>query len=434
VRRAWLLGSIVALACDDGRSPLDFTQLDEPELACVETIHDHLELALALDGTIVAFVADAPASRGGWALLSTTLDGSDVLALVRVAASTSEPETAPIPVGIPFDAPRFELRAGAELGDAWLLRNVDAEGQGAMLLRRVRPGVGVVASNGSLANFPADSGDAECPHAWQRQLLLIEGRPYLLATPDCSEGPDLAFELLALEPDTLAFAINWSLAFDPCVGLAPELCAQAYSYRLVALVAGQSTHLAGASRVSIALAQTLGYDDQLDETAGADEGSVPALTTSVSRLDLRVTSQGPDARLLTIPDVWQHVGPLLLGSLQLGQDVAAQQLYVPVLDYPLQSVLLRIDSINDSYLAATSLVLPQGEALSLVQLDHASALAWLDQGRLRAAALDDVEVWGAFETRTLVDADVLGFESAGPGMLLVRRDDRTQVLHVACVE
>jgi hypothetical protein len=429
VKRSGVLAPIVALACDDGRAPLDFTQLDEPERACVETIHEELELAL--DGTIVEFAADAPGSRGGWALLSTTLDGDDALALVRVPASASEPETAPIPVGLPFDAPRFELRAGAELGEAWLLRNVDAQGQGAMQLLRVRPGVGVVASNGSLANFPADSGDAGCPHAWQRQLLLIEGRPYLLATPDCSEGPDLAFELLALEPDTLAFAINWSLAFDPCIGLDPELCAQAYSYRLVALVAGQSTHLAGASRVSIALAQTLGYDGQTDDP----DDSVPALTTSVSRLDLRVTAQGPDARLLTIPEVWQHVGPLLLGSLQLGQDLAAQQIYVPVIDYPRESVLLRIDSINDSYLAASSLVLPQGEALALVQLDHASALAWIDQGRLRAAALDDVDVWGAFESHTLLEPDVLGFESAGPGMLVARRSDgRTQVLHVACVE
>ena len=424
-----LLAPLVALACDDGRAPLDFTQLDEPELACIETIHDDVGLALGLDGTIVEFAADAPGSQGGWALLTTTIDSDDVLALVRVPASANEAPTAPIVVGSPLDAPRYELRAGAELGEAWLLRNVDAEGQGSMLLRRVLPGIGVVASNGSLANFPADSGDAECPHAWQRQLLLIEGRPFLLATPDCSEGPDLGLELLELEPDTLAFLTNWTLAFDPCVGLEPELCAQAYSYRLVAIVAGQSTHLAGASRVSIALAQTVGYDGQTDDP------SAPALATSISRLDLRVTAQGPDARLLTIRDVWQHVGPLQLGSLQLGQDAAAQQLYVPVIDYPLQSVLLRIDSINDSYLAATSLVLPQGEALALVQLDHASALAWLDQGRLRASALDDVDVWGAFEQRTLIDAEVLGFESAGPGMLLVRRSDaRTQVLHVACVE
>lgn len=429
MKRALVLGPLVALACDDGRAPLDFTQLDEPERSCVEIIHEELELELELDGTVLEFAGDAPGSRGGWALTTASVEGAEALVLQRVRASASEPETAPLVVGLPLDAPRYELRAGAELGDAWLLRDVDAEGQGAMLLRRVRPGIGLVASNGSLANFPADSGDAECPHAWQRDLLLIEGRPYLLATPDCSEGPDLSLELLELEPETLAFLTTWSLAFDPCVGLAPELCAQAYSYRLVSVVAGQSTHLAGASRVSIALAQTVGYDGQTDDP------STPALSTSISRLDLRVTAQGPDARLLTIRDVWQHVGPLQLGTLQLGQDVSAQQIYVPVLDYPLQSVLLRIDSINDSYLAATSLVLPMGEALSLVQLDHASALAWLEETRLRASPLDDVDVWGAFESHTLLEPDVLGFESAGPGMLVARRSEgRTQVLHVACVE
>ena len=34
---------------------------------------------------------------------------------------------------------------------------------------------------------------------WQcrdRQLLLVEGRPYLLALPDCVDGPALEIELL----------------------------------------------------------------------------------------------------------------------------------------------------------------------------------------------------------------------------------------------
>lgn len=418
-----LLASL--LACEEDRAALDFSQLDEPERVCVELVHDPLEV----EGSLVAFVSDAPGSSGGWALVSTTIDDAQVLALRRVPADASERATAPIVVSNdPFDAPNFELRAGLERGDAWLLREVDQD-QGPVVLRRLRPGVGVQASNASLANFPADASGEDCPHRWTRQLLLIEGRPYMLATPDCAEGPALELELLELDPESLDFLTNWSLSFDPCLGLDPELCAQAYTYRLVAIARGQSTQLPGASRTSVALAQTAGYD-------AIGDTSPLGLATSLSRLDLRIGTDGPDARLLTIRDVWYHVAPLQLGVIELARDAAAQQIYAPLLGTPLESVLVRIDAISDSYVAAPGDVLPTADSLALVQLAHESALMWIDQGRLRASSLIDVAVWGSFEAQTLVDdADLIGFESAGPGMLVLRRQaEPDQVLHLACLE
>jgi hypothetical protein len=426
---AWLL-TCALVACDEGRTPLDLDQLITPDYECVELVHESLDLG----GPIVAFASDIAGSPGGWALVSTVLDVDPVLVLVRVPARVDEPLTAPIVVAnTPLDAPQFHLRAGLELGTAWLLRGVDSSQPGPVVLRKLAPGVGVIASNGVLDNFPADESGAECPDRWWRQLVLIEGRPFMLAIPDCSDGPGVELQLLALDEQNLDFLTNWTLAFDPCAGLDPLTCAQVHAYRLLTIGPGQSTHLPDASRVAIGFTQVRAFDEGLPSTG-------PILMSSdISLLDLRVDANGPDARLLTFREVWSHVTPFPLGPVELAQDHDSLQIFVPNLADRSESVLVRLDAITDVYLAARGAeVLPHAGEGALIQFARESAVldVDVDWGRLHATPLVDVEVWGSFASRVLFEQDdLIGFESAGPGMLLLRRSEHPeQLLHVACMQ
>lgn len=426
---AWALAWTLA-GCDDSRGPLDLGELVTPERECVELIHESLDLG----GPIVAFASDTAGSRGGWALVSTMIDLAPVLAMVRVPASADEPTTAPIVVAHdPNDAPRFRLRAGLELGTAWLLRDTDINQVSPVILRKLAPGVGVVAANAELDNFPADESGAECPERWSRQLVLIEGRPFMLAIPDCSEGPSVELQLLELDEHDLGFSTNWTLAFDPCLGVDPQTCAAAYAYRLAAIGAGQSTHLPGASRVAIGFTQVRAFDDQFTNDAPI------LLSSDVSLLDLRVSETGPDARLLTFREVWVHVTPVSLGAVQLAQDHDALQIFVPNLASRIESALVRLDLITDLYLPAIGSedALPFAGDGTLIQLERESAILQLDAelGLLRATALADIDAWATFPAQTLYEQpDLLGFESAGPGMLLIQRSEHPeQILHVTCL-
>ncbi len=409
-------------ACEDGRSSFDLDGLVEPERECVEIVHEALELG----GPIYAFASDTPGSRGGWALVSTIVQGDSVLAMIRVPANADEPPTEALVVALdPFDAPLFQLRAGLELGTAWLLR------EGApVTLRKLAPGVGLEAINTELDNFPVDESGADCPDQWWRQLLLISGRPFMLALPDCSEGPDVEMQLLELDEHTLGFLTNWTLAFDPCQGLDPAACASAYAFRLEAIGTGQSTHLPGASRVGVGFTQVRAFD-------GVGSEAPIALSSDVSLLDLRVDASGPDARLLTFREVWLHATPFPLGAVQLGQDREATQLFVPNLADRSESALFRLETISDALTPTTSEALPFSGAGTLVQLDRESAMLHLDTktGRLEATSLADVGTWGAFTSQVVhEEADVIGFASAGPGMLLIQRSEHPdQLLHLGCM-
>ncbi|MFV8753882.1 hypothetical protein ACNOYE_25335 [Nannocystaceae bacterium ST9] len=422
-----LLGSL-ALACDDGRGPLELDELIEPEQQCVTLVHESLDL----DGTILAFASDAAGSTGGWALISTVIEDQPQLAVVRVPASADEPETALLTVSNdPFDAPLFHLRAGLESGSAWLLRDTDDEQIGPVVLRKLIPGVGEAASNGQLANFPADESGDECPDAWARELVLIEGRPYMLAIPDCAAGPSVELQLLELDGESLAFLTNWTLAFDPCEGLDPQACANAFAYRLDRIGSGQSTHLPGASRVAVGFTQVRAFDDEFGT------GTPIGLSSDISVLDLRADANGPDARLLTFREVWVHTLPFPLGEVELAQDPYSLQIFVPNLADRSQSALVRLDTISDFYLLAMGAeILPNAGQASLIQLARESTMIWLDEGRLDATSLIDVDVWGSFESQTIYAADdLIGFESAGPGMLLLHRSEHPDALiHVACLE
>lgn len=420
--------ALALAACDESRDPLDLDELITPDRECVEVVHESLDLG----GSIIAFASDTAGSLGGWALVSTVLDVDPVLAIVRVPASADEPATEPIVVAnTPLDAPLFHLRAGLELGTGWLLRGPDSSQPGPVVLRKLVPGIGVIASNAVLENFPADESGSDCPDRWWRQLLLIEGRPFMLATPDCSEGPALELQLLALD-ENLDFLTNWTLAFDPCGSLVdPEDCALAFGYRLHTIGPGQSTHFPDASRVAIGFTQVRLFNEGLSAEAPI------TLSSDISLLDLRVNASGPDARLLTLREIWVHMTSFPLGVVELAQDHDSLQIFVPNLAARADSALVRLDENADEYLAASGAdVLPHAGQGTLLQLERESVMLGLDvdQGRILAAPLIDVEVWGSFASRVLYEqADLIGFENAGPGMLLVRRNGHPeQLLHIAC--
>jgi hypothetical protein len=399
---------LAALGCDQElRAPLDLDAIAEPTGACVTVIHESLELGLALH----EYVADAPSSSGGWAL-ATVLDelNQPELALVRVPATPDEAPTEPISVG---PADRIELRAGAVPGELWVLQEADV----GTWLRKLAPGIGVVAGNASLDNFPAETGNGDCPTEFQRQLLLLEGRPFVLALPDCSDSTGLELQLLELDPNSLVFTSAWQLSFDPC---ATDPQCGLYPYELQPIRGGESTHAATAERVAVGFSQVRDYGNGLT-------------SAGVSLLDLRLRADAPNASLITFREVW--FTPTELGPVHLGQDLYSVQLHVRNGGSEHDAALLRFDRIGELYIQVKAPQLPLDGRGRLVQLHTQSAMIDVDAGALVAVPLVDVDSWPIWTPTTLLELeDLVDFEPAGVGQLLLRREQApAQIVHLRCL-
>lgn len=403
--------------CDvEPREPLDLDELDEPEPECLTVVEPSLELGLELH----RFVSDGPGSRGGWGLVTLA---DDLLALVRLPASPTEPPTAPIQLELrPSQVDAFDLRAGTPSGTAWLL----SRGTNSARLRRLDPGVGVSANNGQLANFPGTGLGSTCPQRWNRELLLIEGRPYLLAMPDCSEGPGLEFYLLELSPSELDFAASWELAFDPCIAF-PDVtsCVTEFGYRVESVSPGRSTRLPNASRVSLPFVQVREFVAAVSDLRSTD----------ISLLDLRMSEVGPDARLITFREVYLGTVAPSVEPVELAQDAFALQLFVRSRQPAFPDVLVRIDTVADDFRLTNAANLPFA-ADALVQLERESALVRTTPGGdLEAISLAEVTRWGDWDTMRYDEpGDLVAVDSAGPGHLLLhRRSAPPQLVAAACV-
>jgi hypothetical protein len=406
-----LIGSL-SLACEDAREPFDLDALVEPTTECVTVVHESLDLG----GPVHRFVGDSLGSPGGWGL--TSLAGE--LVLVRVPASASEPPTAAIQLGL---AEAFvnavELHSGVD-GELWVLIQA-----GVVSLRRILPELGEVARNDLLANFPALVGSiSECPTAHTRSLLFVEGRPYMLALPDCAEGSALALHLLALERETLEYGISWQLTFDPCDGdQDPLTCMLIHAYTLESIGAASSTPHTELERVAVAFTQVRAF--------GVSE--VFIRSADISLLDMRISESGPHARLVTYREVWTDTLPFSIGPIGVTRDPYSTQLHVRNELHDDDAALVRLDTIAEQYDLLTDVEqLPLAGRGRLVQLDNSGAMLELDGGTLRAVSLRD---WPAWTPHTLFELDdVVDFEISGIGQLLLRREEAPpQVVHVACV-
>jgi hypothetical protein len=414
--------------CQDPREPLDLDAITEPGRECVEVIHESLELG----GPVHHFVSDDPGSAGGWGLITSTEGGGEHLVIVRLGADDGEAAIAPIPLGLPpSDVDLVRLRAGADPGELWVLT---APGS-AVTLRRLLPELGEVERNDALANFPADDGSSGggCPSEFARELLLIEGKPYLLALPNCSDDPALVLHLLELERDTLLYETSWELVFDPCAGFDdPAVCAQIYAYSLAGIGLGSSSALPDQSRVQFGFTQVRAY------TGGLSLGST-VLSSDVSLLDMRLTPEGPNARMVTFREVWVHSFPIILSRVMLAQDPYSSLLHVRNVLVGDDAALLRFDTIGDYYvLLRTPELLPFGGRGQLVQLGNQGAMIDVDvgSGELRAAALIDIASWPTWTEQTLLQLDgLVSVEPSGVGQLLLRREELPpQVVRVSCLE
>lgn len=416
-RRGLLCCAALALGCDeDFRGPLDLDAIEQPTDSCVTVIHESLDVGLALH----EYVADAPSSPGGWALATVVSPVTDQqeLALVRVRASADEAPLPPISLGVAdLSSLRVEMRGGAVPGELWVLHESEA---GSWLLA-LAPEIGVLAGNGSIANFPAEASSDGCPEHFQRQLLLLEGRPYVLALPDCSESSALDLQLLELDPDTLVFTSAWQLSFNPCLGDS-EACGF-YPYNLAPIGGGESTHVANAGRVSVGFSQVRDFGNGLT-------------SADVSLLDLGLENGIPDARLISFRDVWFTAAEL--GPVHLAEDLYSVQLHVRNGGSEHDAALLRFDRLGDlaHYIQIKSPQLPLDGRGRLVQLDVGSAMIDVDDGALLAVPLIDVERWPIWEPATLLELDdLVGFEPAGVGQLLLRREQApAQVVQLSCLK
>jgi hypothetical protein len=412
VRRALVLACLL-LGCDvDSRTALDLDRIEEPTEGCVTVIHESLEPGLALH----EYVADAPNSPGGWALASILNEQLDEpeLALVRIPATADEPPTTPIALDeAELAAIRIELRGGVLPGELWVLQQSESEAS----VRRLVPGSGTIASNFSLGNFPTDDGGEGCPTEFHRQLLLIGGRPYVLALPNCSDSTALEMQLLELGPESLQFITAWVLTFDPCIH--DPNCAL-YPYRLAPIGGGESTHDTTADQVAVGFTQVRDFGNGLT-------------SSDVSLLELAVKANAPSARITRFREVW--LTPTELGPAELGQDPFSIQLHVRNGGSQHDAALLRFDYGGTLFVQIKYPQLPFSGRGQLVQLATSSAMIDVAQGMLQAIPLDDVDDWPVWQPRTLLELDdLVGFEPAGVGQLLLRREQApAQIVHIRCL-
>ncbi|MFO7562574.1 MAG: hypothetical protein R6X02_08010 [Enhygromyxa sp.] len=411
-RRALALAGALALGCEDEvRAPYDLDQIEEPSEDCVVVVHERLELGVELH----QYLADAPGSVGGWALVSEEDDGVNPakLALVRVPASPEEPETAAIELGYwGPGALHFELRAGIVPGEAWAFR----EAGGVVGLSKLRPGLGVVVETA----YPANDGGSSCPNFFTRQLLLIEGRPYVLALPNCSSSTALELQLLEFDRNSLLLTNGWVLTFDPCAS-DPQCELSGYPYKLGPIRGGESTRAADADRVEVGFTQVRDFE-------------VGLTSVDVSLLQLWLSAGAPNARILSFQGVWLTPGNL--GPVHLAQDLFSTQLHVRNGGNQLDAALLRFDASEELYLQIKSpSLLPLGGRGRLIQLDYQSAMIDAHEGALEAVPLIDAETWPSWKPRTLLELDdLVGFEPAGLGHLLLRREHAPpQLVRLRCL-
>ncbi len=412
--RAVAVVAVLTLGCsDDVRGPFDLDNIEVPTDTCLTVIHESLDIGL----TVHDYVADAPGSTGGWALV--TIDngvGVPELALVRIPASPDEPELAPIELGFSSLASvRVDLRGGAVPGELWMLQDSGTSAT----LNKFAPGIGELVSNESIANFPVLDGGSGCPDSYERQLLLIEGRPFILALPNCSDSPALELQLLELDPDTVLFTGSWLLDFNPCTD-DPE-CAT-YQYTIAPIRGGESTHVPDAERVALGFSQVRNFGDA-------------ATSSDVSLLELRLTTGAPSARLVTFRQVW--ITPTTLSPVELAQDPFSVQLHVRNGGSQEDAALLRFDAIGELYIQIkTPQLLPLGGRGRLVQLATQSAMVDVRDHKLEVVPLADVTAWPVWDPRVMVELDdLVGLQPAGGGQLLLHREYAPpQVVQLRCID
>jgi hypothetical protein len=416
VTRGLSFACLLLLGCElEPRAALDLDRIEEPTEDCVAVIHESLEPGLALH----EYVADAPNSPGGWAL-ATILDealNQPELALVRIPATPDEASTEPIELGVAeLSAVAIELRAGVLPGELWVLLEKPSEAS----LRKLAPEVGTIAGNGSIDNFPTTDGGEDCSNEFHRQLLLIGGRPHVLALPRCSDSTALELQLLELDPDSLEFTSAWVLTFDPCVN--DPACQLQFPYTLDPIRGGESTPTATAEQVAVGFTQVRDFGNGLT-------------STDVSLLELELQANGPHARIIRFENVW--LTPTELGFADLGQDTYSIQLLVRNGGSEVDAALLRFDRVGELFVQIKYPQLPFGGRGQLIQLATRSAMVDIDvdQGTLHAIPLVDAASWPVWEPRTLLELDdLVGFEPAGVGQLLLRREQAPpQIVHVRCL-
>jgi hypothetical protein len=404
----------------DPRAPLDLDDIVDLEGDCVVVIHERLELGPDKSFPIHRYVADQPSSPGGWALVTHVDLDSDTpkqLAMLRVPASSHELATPPILLGQPsIGSTHIELRPGVAPGELWVLQ--DAGNNAAV--RRLVPELGAIAENGSLANFPSvPAGVDGCPSRFNRQLLLIDGRPHVLALPDCSDAPTLDLHLLELDGSAL-FLNSWMLSFDPAPG--DFSCVITHSCTIDPIGPGESTLMADAERVAVGFTQVRDF--------GNDETS-----SDVSILDIRLTAAGPKPTLVTFRQVW--LTPTNLGPVRLAHDPFSVHFHVRNGSYVggvgHDAALFRFDNLGETYVQLTT-SLPFDGAGRLVQLDSQAVILHVTHETLRAIPLIDVASWPDWKPRTLMKLEGLSdLEPAGVGQVLLRRKAAPpQVVQLRC--
>ena len=419
--------SCFASGCEDQRAPIDLDALVAPDRECVSVIHESLEIG----SPVHRFVSDAPGSAGGWVLTTIVNDNNlQELAIVRIPASPNEAATPLVELGTFTPDPKsVELRAGAEPGEAWVLSHTGD----VVALRRLLPELGLAASNAMLGNFPVYDQTGNCPTTHSHGLLLSEGRPYLVAIPDCSDDPTLSIGLLALERESLEFGTSWALTFDPCANQDPAGCALLFAYWLPSVSAGGSALLPDASRVPIGFTQQRLFTPTPSPAMIPNSEMFPS--SDLSLLDMRITPSGPTARLVTLRSLWIHDVPVSLSPVTVTQDPYSIQLHVRNELLADDALLLRFDTIDDLYIPLRD-PLPFAGQGQLVQLADQAVMLDVEDGLLRGVPLIDVDTWPSWRSHDLIELpDLVDFEVSGVGQLLLRREQAApQVVHIACLK
>jgi hypothetical protein len=399
MKRLPLVGLLAAVGCVDADARAIELPADETPVECFRV----LDPDLSPGNTIVRLAGRAPASAGLWALVLDTPDppdGGGQRLFLRLLRPGEDPP--PIDLGFSYHAEETVQLARDEGGFAYLLR----AGSTVVRLWIADPQGDLVAS-ADLSAFP-DGSVAD----WDRRIVQVEGRTFVLAAPRRIDGLSLAFHAAAIDGDIDALEV-WELPFvHPCEGPdppPPEVCAPTAVERLELSVAATSPFPEASEGVLL-------FEKRRIQNLGTAEQPLEEIHSDLSLLLLSLDAGEPRASLLTLPGHDQISGRAPPAQpLELGLDPFTTWIRA-------DDVLYAIDPVD--YLAAYY-AMPTGLGGSLLQLPWSTTVGRVEGGawRIHPFLGDDPQVGGEFGEVTLSTQGVAAVESAGPGLFLVRRQD-----------